>query len=153
MTNNLSRKLSKAVKKPLYDGYEVWKGWDESFLYTAEQAQYFAGECRNFKISNGDVLEIGFGSGSFLAWSRELGARVVGTEIDPKLLDAARKFGLEILPAEFELVAEDHVGRFHTIAAFDVFEHFTIDEIIIPLRAIETMLLPGGHLLLRFPNG
>lgn len=39
------------------------------------------------------------------------------------------------------------------VAAFDVFEHFTLDEIDARLRAVEMMLRPGGHLILRFPNG
>ena len=34
----------------------------------------------------------------------------------------------------------------------DVFEHFTIDEIVARLEATETMLKPDGHLALRFPN-
>ena len=140
------------VSRDLYGGYEIWKGWSKPFTVTPEDAAYFAGETSGTKIGDGDVLEIGFGSGSFLAWARECKARVVGTEINPALLAAARDLGFDLLPADIEKVADKHASRFDTIIAFDVFEHFTLATIVARLRAAETMLKPGGHLVLRFPN-
>ena len=136
----------------IYEGYEIWKGWSKPFTVTARDAAYFAGETSGTKIEDGDVLEIGFGSGSFLAWARDHGARVVGTEINPALLAAARDLGFDLLPADIEKVADKHASCFDTIIAFDVFEHFTLATIVARLRAAETMLKPGGHLVLRFPN-
>lgn len=136
----------------LYRGYETWKGWDKPFTVTAEEATYFAGETRGTRIEGGDVLEIGFGSGSFLAWARAKGARIAGTEINPVLLESARRFGVELLPAALESSVAEHAGRFDAIVAFDVFEHLTLDTIVTWLGAVETMLKPGGHLILRFPN-
>lgn len=138
--------------RDLYAGYEQWKGWDKPFSLSSEEAVYFAGETRGLRIDGADVLEIGFGSGSFLAWARERGARIAGAEINPTLIGAARSFGVELLPADFETVADQHAARFDTIVAFDVFEHFTLPEIVTRLEAAETMLKPGGHLILRFPN-
>lgn len=131
---------------------ETWKGWSKPFTYSADEAAYFAGETRGARIEGGDVLEIGFGSGSFLAWARERGARVAGTEINDTLIEAARSFAVELLPADFETVAGQHASRFDSIVAFDVFEHFSLAEIAARLEATETMLKPGGHLILRFPN-
>ncbi len=68
------------------------------------------------------------------------------------MLAAARARQIETLPADFERVAHDYAGRFDTVVALDVFEHFTIAEILTRLAALEIMLKPGGHLLLRFPN-
>ena len=68
------------------------------------------------------------------------------------MLAAAGQFGLEQLPAAFEEVAQSHAGRFDTIAAFDVFEHFAMAAIVTRLKAAEIMLKPGGCLVLRFPN-
>jgi len=135
-----------------YSSYESWKGWNELFHYTPDKADYFAGEMRDLAISGADVLEIGFGSGDFLQWAIDRGARVAATEINPVLLEAAAKRGIELLDADFEHIAEQHAGRFDTIVAFDVFEHFSLDEIVARLRAVETMLKPGGHLVMRFPN-
>jgi SAM-dependent methyltransferase len=136
----------------LYDAYESWKGWSKPFAYSVEEAEYFAGECRGVDVAGAHVLEIGFGFGAFLAWARDQGARVAGAEINPVSLEAARASGIELLPSDFETVARDHAGRFDTIAAFDVFEHFTIEEAAARLSAVEIMLRPGGRLLLRFPN-
>jgi SAM-dependent methyltransferase len=136
----------------LYAGYESWKGWDLLFRYTPDKAEYFAGETRGLAITHADVLEIGFGSGDFLQWAIDRGARVAGSEINPVLLDAAAGRGVALVEPEFERIADEYAGRFDTIAAFDVFEHFTLDEIVARLGAAEKMLKPGGHLLLRFPN-
>jgi 2-polyprenyl-3-methyl-5-hydroxy-6-metoxy-1,4-benzoquinol methylase len=136
----------------LYDGYERWKGWNNPFKYSDEEAEYYAGEMRGLRLENAQVFEIGFGSGVFLSWARARGARVAGTEINPALLAAAQNFGVEILPADFETVAGQHDGRFDAIAAFDVFEHFSVGEIVVRLKAIETMLRPEGRVFLRFPN-
>ena len=136
----------------LYQGYEMWKGWTKFFTYTPEQSMYFAGECRDAKIKGGDVFEIGFGSGSFLSWARDSQARVAGCEINPTLLKAARDFGLELLPADFETVSTTHNECFDTIVAFDVFEHLTASEVTKRVHAADRMLRLGGHLLLRFPN-
>lgn len=147
--------MSKTTNDPSqdpYQGYENWKGWTDLFTYSSEEAAYFRGEFRDAKISDSDVFEIGFGSGSFLAWAREQKATVAGTEINPTLVDAARDFNIELLPADFEKIADGHTERFDTIVAFDVFEHFTLDEIRVRLHAIEIMLRPNGLLLLRFPN-
>lgn len=144
--------IDRNPSKDLYHGYETWKGWRKPFTYTADEADYFAGELRDAKIAHADVLAIGFGSGSFLAWARDRGARVVGTEINPVLLSAAAKFDIKLLPATLEVVAHDYASRFDTVVAFDVFEHLTFDEIITDLKATETMLKSEGHLILRFPN-
>jgi SAM-dependent methyltransferase len=137
----------------VYTGYEAWKGWTEFFKHSSEAAGYFTGECSDCKIVDADVMEIGFGSGTFLAWAHEQRAKTAGVEINSNSLDAAKKIGLELLPEKFELVAEDYADRFDTIIAFDVFEHFTVKEIIARLQAVDIMLRVDGHLLLRFPNG
>ncbi len=136
----------------LYSGYESWKGWDALFQCNPDKADYFAGEMRGLAIEHAEVLEIGFGAGDFLQWAIERGARVAGTEINPVLIEAAVERGVVLVEPELERVADQYAEQFDTIAAFDVFEHFTLDEILARLDAAETMLKPGGHLLLRFPN-
>lgn len=136
----------------LYSGYESWKRWDKLFTYSREDGTYFNGELRDVKVRDAVLLEIGFGSGNFIAWARDNGATVVGTEINGASLAAARERGIEIVEAEYEHVADAHRARFDTIVALDVFEHFTIDEVAIRLEAAEQMLKDGGKLVLRFPN-
>lgn len=136
----------------LYAGYETWKGWDALFSYTPEDAAYFDGQLKGIPVKGAALLEIGFGAGTLLAWARDQGATVAGTEISRASLEAARAAGVDILPAAFETVAAQYAGRFDVIAALDVFEHFSLEEILTRLAAAETMLKPGGRLVLRFPN-
>jgi 2-polyprenyl-3-methyl-5-hydroxy-6-metoxy-1,4-benzoquinol methylase len=136
----------------LYGGYTAWKNWTDFFRVTPDQAGYFAGELRDVLISDSDILEIGFGSGACLAWMREQGARLHGTELNHAACDAARAAGIEILPMDLLSSADGYKERFDTIIAFDVFEHLSLGQVRDHLRACEKMLRQGGKLLLRFPN-
>jgi SAM-dependent methyltransferase len=144
--------MTSAMEDPIYAGYENWKGWEKTFSYTSDDASYFVGEMRGLCIKNVHLLEIGFGSGNFLAWAIEQGAHVAGTEINARSLEAARTRQIELLDANVEHEVISHAGRFETIVAFDVFEHFTVDEVRLKLKAACDLLAPGGALLLRFPN-
>ena len=136
-----------------YAGYEQWKGWEQPLTFTAEDAEYFAGKMRAIPLAGRTLLEVGFGAGSFLAWARQAGAVVAGTEINPVLVEAAQKADVEIFPPDLEAIAAANPARFDIVVAFDVFEHFTLDEVDARLRAVEAMLRPGGDFVLRFPNG
>jgi len=135
-----------------YRGYEDWKGWSTLFCYSKDQSDYFRGETRDLSIKNADVLEIGFGSGDFLQWAIDEGARVAATEINSISIEAAQERGIEVLPANLESTSTIFYGRFDTIISFDVFEHLQADEIVRQLKSIQMLLKPNGHLLLRFPN-
>lgn len=136
----------------LYRDYHEWKDWVDLFTYTADHAGYFRYELRDLKVAGADVLEIGFGSGACLAWMSERGASLAGTELSERSCEAARARGIEVLPTNLPAAAAAHAGRFDTIVAFDVFEHLPMDAVSEYLAACETMLRPGGRLLLRFPN-
>jgi 2-polyprenyl-3-methyl-5-hydroxy-6-metoxy-1,4-benzoquinol methylase len=152
MAKNVGEVVVSEVDQDLYRGYEEWKGWKELFAYTAEDAEYFAGETRGARIEGANVLEIGFGSGSFLAWARERGARIAATEINPVLLARARDMGFELLDADVERIADRYAEHFDTVVAFDVLEHLPLTTIVARLRAVEKMLRAGGWMIMRFPN-
>ena len=136
----------------LYQSYDAWKDWGTPFRCPDELQRYFAGECEGLVVAHGNVLELGFGSGTFLAWAHDQGAKVYGTEINPAFISAGEAFGVTMLEPGIERQAGSYAEHFDTVAAFDVFEHFTVPEIVDRLEAIEVMLRPGGHLVLRFPN-
>lgn len=140
------------TSRGFYASYEEWKGWNQLFTYTPDKADYFKGETQGLAIRDADVLEMGFGSGDMLQWLFDQGARVNGTEINPVLVRAAMDRNIPVIEADIERVANAHSGRYDTIIALDVFEHFTFAEVAIRLEAAETLLKPGGKLLLRFPN-
>lgn len=151
----MTRTFSTDVSDPAgaYAGYVAWKSWDRLFEFEAEQGLYFDGEMRGLAVAGADLLEIGYGSGAFLAWAQGKGARISGVEIIPELLEGARSRGIPLLPPVLEDVAPDYACAFDTIVAFDVFEHLPMDTVAQRLSACAVMLKPGGHLVLRFPNG
>ena len=65
----------------LYHGYTQWKGWRGEFATTDREARYYAAELADVALAGRRVLELGFGNGNFLAWAREQGAQVTGTEV------------------------------------------------------------------------
>jgi len=136
-----------------YENYVAWKDWRELFVCSPDAADYYSGETRDLRIADADVLEIGFGSGTFLAFARARGARAVGAEIIADLIEAARAQGFALLDGTLEAAARTTPARFDTIVAFDVFEHFEEADLLRNLDAAAGLLKPGGRLLLRFPNG
>lgn len=137
----------------LYASYDGWKGWEKPFTCSAEIAAYFAAELRGRALNGADVLEIGYGNGEFLAWARQQGARITGSEITPGAIEAAKAEGVALIAGDFEASGPIQPDSYDVIAAFDVFEHLDAKMLVAKLHAINTMLRPGGWLILRFPNG
>lgn len=136
----------------LYDRYDAWKGWTDAFRFSRDESAYYRAELGEGSLAGLDVFEIGFGSGAFLAWAREQGARVTGSEITPAAIRAAKEAGVPLLPGDFGADGlPEHA--FDLIVAFDVFEHIESTAIAGKLAAIDRALKPGGRLLLRYPNG
>jgi SAM-dependent methyltransferase len=95
------------------------------------------------------ALDVGCGSGRFLACLREGGWQTVGVEISPRLAVFARdRLALDVLQVEFLDVAP---GRpFDLVTMFHIVEHF-IDPIA-ALRHARSLLRPGGALFVETPN-
>lgn len=130
-----------------YSSYENWKGLDDCFTFSNDGSEYFKGEMRGIGLSGKDVLEIGFGSGSFLAWAKDGRANIAGTKISGKSHTEAKQHGVELLSADIENITCRHKER------FDVFGYFSLDEIVVRTSAIETILRTGGYFVSRFLNG
>lgn len=141
------------MESDIYSDYEIWKGWDNLFTCSKEKAIYFSGETRGLSIADSDIFEIGFGSGDFVRWACDRGARVVGTEINPRLCEAALQYGISVVDADLTKISNEYFGKFDSVVAFDVFEHLSLEELQTYLRAAEKLLKNGGHLIMRFPNG
>jgi len=134
------------------ESYIDWKGWGEFLSCTAAEAEYFAAEFRSEKIADGDVLEIGFGSGAFLKWAKDNGARVFGYEVNEALCDTAERNAIALIDISSPDIVNQHIAMFDTIVALDVMEHIPIDDIPGVLSSIEKLLRRGGAAILRFPN-
>jgi SAM-dependent methyltransferase len=135
--------------------YARWKGWrPERFaVVKSRDAKYFDWHVRRAMGGRDErlkVLEIGFGNGAFLGWTRRRGHDVVGTEIDLTLCDLARSAGFRVGAAIDEVT--DH-APWDLVVGFDVLEHVPSAELPGFLQVLASHLSPGGRMLFRFPNG
>ncbi len=137
-----------------YAKYEEWKGWgeDQFMVLTDSERAYYDAEFSDVPVRGEKVLEIGFGSGTLLAWLREKGAELSGTEISEQGRTLAARRGVTVLDIDL-CQAESMAGQFGVVAAFDVLEHLTYSQIATLLDRIAILLRPGGYFIARFPNG
>ena len=137
-----------------YNNYQDWKDWKDFGAFTPSQARYFARELAMLGPLRGRrILEVGFGNGAFLHFARQAGAELVGTEVIPELIEAARKAGFQV--HEDGTLFDDRrlAGSFDAVVAFDVIEHIEMKELPGFFGAVNGLLKPGGAFIARFPNG
>ncbi len=116
----------------------------------------FRGLYRRFLPDSRDVeiLEVGCGTGSFLAFLRSEGyRRVHGIDAGEEQIALARRLGIdEVEVADAIAYLAAHPAHYEFIAALDVIEHFAKDEVLEFLDLAYSALRPGGRILLRTPN-
>jgi SAM-dependent methyltransferase len=136
--------------------YLKWKSWggQEFGALSKIDASYFSAEIKRTKASiakNANVLEIGFGNGSFLAYARKRGWTVCGTEVNADLVEVAKQRGFDAKHTEDLSIFSD--STFDLIVAFDVLEHIPQDLLLRFLEEIKRILKDKGFFIARFPNG
>lgn len=144
------------IRKPINDydiDYAKWKSWESEsgFGYLPRHhAAMFSAEIKKTKRSNYvDVLEVGFGSGTFLKYAKGRGWSVTGVEINPVLISAAQKAGYRVY-SDMDNVADQSQDL---VVAFDVLEHIAESDLLAFVGALIGKLRPGGVFIARFPNG
>lgn len=133
----------------LYDDYDNWKCWSDH-LSIQERTTVDIELKRSGVIPPARVLEVGFGTGAFLLYLKELGFECWGIERRSVHDEALERKGLTIRSGDISDLPAEH---FDLVCAMDVFEHLEKHEIIEMLRKIREVLKPGGRLVARFPNG
>lgn len=135
------------------DEYINWKNWEnDKFcqLSKFEAATYSAEIKKTGLRSIQNVVEIGFGNGGFLAYSKKQNWDVIGVELNDELVSRARAKGIEALPFhEFSTINNEWADL---IVAIDVFEHIEQKNLEELFTQIHMKLKPGGVMLARFPN-
>lgn len=100
-------------------------------------------------VKQGNLLDVGCGSGQWLDYMRGLGWQVVGLDFDRDAVEECRRRDLDVrvgglLDNRFEVASFDAVTMHHVI------EH--IPEPIDVLRDCARILRPGGRLVVSTPN-
>ena len=101
------------------------------------------------------IAEVACGHGSFLHWlkSRDYN-RIVGVDSSREQIDLARQVGVTVFHNEVNAwLSEQPDATQQTIVAIDFIEHISKDEMMVFLKESRRVLVDGGCLILRYPNG
>jgi SAM-dependent methyltransferase len=107
---------------------------------------------RDLPCRGGALLDVGCGSGRFLARAAALGYRVTGFDFNPVAVQIARsRFGLkDVHCASIEEFRAQNPGRrFDVVTAFEVLEH--VEDPRGFLQTLFDWIRPGGFLALSVP--
>ena len=101
------------------------------------------------------ILEIACGSGSLLHWLKTRGYEdSFGIDICSKSIAIANSLGLKVKCADaIDFLMNQSSQSLDVIFALDFYEHLNKREFLQFLRECERILLKGGRLILRGPNG
>jgi 2-polyprenyl-3-methyl-5-hydroxy-6-metoxy-1,4-benzoquinol methylase len=130
---------------------QMYGGRDEKLMPLEPGHKYFLEDA--LAPRRGDLLDIGCGTGNFLAAARAAGYTVSGTELDRNAARFAKEqlalpqvFGLTI--AEFAEKYPDE--KFNVITFFEVLEHQAAPVEFVQM--VKSCLRPRGYIALSVPN-
>lgn len=101
------------------------------------------------------VTELACGHGSFLWWLKERGfTQLRGIDSSREQIELSRQIGAEThLQDALDWLRAQRDGGQKALVAIDFLEHISKDDVMELLAQSSRALLPGGRLILRFPNG
>jgi 2-polyprenyl-3-methyl-5-hydroxy-6-metoxy-1,4-benzoquinol methylase len=129
----------------------MYGGRDEHLLPLEPGHKYFLAD--PLAPGGGELLDIGCGTGNFLAAARDAGYRVTGIELDRNAARFAReRLDLEkVFPLTISEFAEQHPeDKFDVVTLFEVLEHQAAP--IEFLQKVRACVRPGGVIALSVPN-
>lgn len=146
------------MNKKNYQNYQNFKDWNKSDFgsLSNEDRVYFDGEFKQIhkgSISGKNILELGFGNGSFASWSTQNGCKYYGTELIEELVLMAQEHEFNVFDATKPLKEVIPKNSIDYIVAFDVFEHLSKEEIDFKLLECFEVLKNNGELIARVPSG
>ena len=96
------------------------------------------------------VLEVGCGRGSFLAKAKDIGAAVIGVELNHDAAEIAARRGIDVVRCDVSEMSADWLHSFDLVVAFQVVEHVR-DPLNFCARLF-SFVRQGGALHIAVPN-
>lgn len=104
---------------------------------------------KNTKLSFGNILDIGAGTGAFLRTMKDAGWKVTGVEPDETArTNAQQLYGLSLLPSEDIFTLE--AASYDAITLWHVLEH--VHDLHKYIDQLKSLLKPAGRLFIAVPN-
>jgi SAM-dependent methyltransferase len=129
----------------------MYGGRDEKLLPLEPGHKYFLAD--PLAPRSGELLDIGCGTGNFLAAARHRGYGVTGIELDRNAARFAKeRLRLQrVFPLTISQFADQHVGKhFDVVTFFEVLEHQAAPAEF--LQTVKTCARPGAMIALSVPN-
>ncbi len=130
---------------------QMYRGRDAKLLPLEPGHKYFLAD--ELVPKDGELFDIGCGTGNFLRAAREAGYEVTGIELDRNAAAFAReKIGLpRVFPLSISEFARQNAGmKFDVVSFFEVLEHQAAPEEFVEI--VRTCLRPRGFIALSVPN-
>jgi ubiquinone/menaquinone biosynthesis C-methylase UbiE len=136
-----------------------YDGQAESYARTRVQNASFRTQCRLIegwiRTRSGHLLDVGCGSGDFLALTGGRFARCTGVDVSPRMIEAARRtlahfraVDLHVGDASALPIADDQVNVLVTMGVIEF-----VDDLDQMLRECRRVLAPNGRLLITTQHG
>jgi SAM-dependent methyltransferase len=122
----------------------------ESKPLDRELLNRFASEVRR----GGEVCDMGCGPGHIAGYLSQMGTRVFGLDLSPRMLEQARQLNPDIPFRQGNMLALDIPdGTLAGIVAFYAIVNMPQESVLIAFREMKRVLEPGGAFLLSFHIG
>jgi SAM-dependent methyltransferase len=121
------------------------KGLRQLSWFKRKAIEWLEGEASGRRL-----LEVGSGPGTFLLVAKRRGWDVKGVEPTQLAADKASSLGVETFNGLIEDFAATEPEKFDAVVSFEVIEH--VPDVLRMLRAIRSVLKPGGVFVFSVPN-
>jgi len=101
------------------------------------------------------IVELACGHGSFLYWLKERQfSRIEGVDSSTEQIHFAQQVGAKVYQEDANQWLEKQAEKSRdAIVGIDLIEHLSKDDFVGLLKNSQRILVPGGRLILRYPNG
>lgn len=129
---------------------QMYGGRDEKLLPLEPGHKYFLAD--SLAPGQGELLDIGCGTGNFLAAARDAGYEVSGTELDRNAARFAReRVGLlRVFPLTISEFVEQYPDKFEVVTVFEVLEHQAAPVEFV--QKVKSCLRSRGFIAISVPN-